>query len=69
MGLESAKNQLEYALDLYNKHDPHGDWASRFETDFIKPIDEWLGLIQSGDWARFSDGLHEFLQNKPKFKK
>jgi len=49
--------QIRYALKLYEGENVGGSWAKRWKETFAEPVAEYIKLIESGRWDKFTEEI------------
>ncbi|MBN2182348.1 MAG: helicase-exonuclease AddAB subunit AddA [Sedimentisphaerales bacterium] len=52
--------RIRYALSLYEKESGGGKWAQKWKENFAEPIAQYIELIESGDWDKFTKEINKY---------
>ncbi|MGD8787065.1 MAG: UvrD-helicase domain-containing protein, partial [Phycisphaerales bacterium] len=58
--LQRILSQIRYAIRLYASEDISGNWATKWQEIFVKPVAEYVELIDSGNWGKFSEQIKNY---------
>ncbi|MHC4124507.1 MAG: helicase-exonuclease AddAB subunit AddA, partial [Planctomycetota bacterium] len=61
--LKDSLQQIKLAKNLYIERQANGEWITQCEQNFIRPIEEFAKLADSGKWDELTQGIRVF--NKP----
>ena len=69
--LQDILSQIRYAVWLYERENPGGGWATKWQEAFVEPVAQYVKLLKSGDWDRFSREIQNYqkptrFEYKPK---
>ncbi|MFQ6035462.1 MAG: UvrD-helicase domain-containing protein, partial [Sedimentisphaerales bacterium] len=64
--LQHILTQIQYAVWLYESENPGGRWATKWQETFVEPVAEYIKLLKSGDWDKFSKEIRNY-QKLPRF--
>ena len=48
--LQNAVSRLHCALKIYQANNPAGKWVSKYENDYIRPVEQLLEWLKAGRW-------------------
>ncbi|UCC96779.1 MAG: helicase-exonuclease AddAB subunit AddA [Phycisphaerales bacterium] len=52
--------QMQYAIELYENESTGGNWAAKWNETFVWPLTEYVELIESGHWEKFSCRVRDY---------
>jgi ATP-dependent helicase/nuclease subunit A len=55
--LQHILAQIRYAIELYESQGTNSNWATKWQETFVRPIENYLALIDSGDWKKFCEEI------------
>ncbi|MHC4338121.1 MAG: helicase-exonuclease AddAB subunit AddA, partial [Planctomycetota bacterium] len=67
--LQAILSQLRHTQKLYKNECPDGDWTTKCEDTFVKPVEQCCELLKAGDWEKCAEQIRDFKKprvNKPK---
>ena len=48
--LHEAVGRIEFAIDIYNKQNPSGEWAAKCRKTYIEPVQQCIKSFNAGKW-------------------
>ncbi|MGD2094694.1 MAG: helicase-exonuclease AddAB subunit AddA [Phycisphaerales bacterium] len=58
--LQRILSQISYAIRLYESENVGGSWATKWKETFVEPVTEYVELIGSGNWGKFSEQIKNY---------
>jgi len=58
--LQDALSRLEYALKIYRRDNPSGQWIAKYEKDYVGPVRQCLEWLKAGRWDAASAAIIGF---------
>jgi ATP-dependent helicase/nuclease subunit A len=58
--LQNAVSRLNSALKIYQANNPAGKWVSKYENDYIRPVEQLLEWLKAGRWDTAAAAISGF---------
>ena len=58
--LQLILERIRYAQKLYENEKTGGNWATKWEENFVGPVSQCIGFLKEGDWDKCAEGIRNY---------